>query len=112
MSGPFKPNFPVFSGLLWKIPWRLSKTRKLRQRRRLRKVDSVLRTLHESLSKAGLTCHALERQMREIRSEAEMPPKDKYTVFDKKSKKYRKSIHLVPKFTRITVMNRMFPPYY
>ncbi|KTW25929.1 hypothetical protein T552_04202 [Pneumocystis carinii B80] len=112
MFGAFKPSLPVFSGLLWKIPWRLSKTRKLRHRRRLRRVDLVLSTLHTSLSKAGLTCHALERQVREITPESKMLPKDKYTVFDKKSKKYRKSIHFVPKFTRVTIMNRMFPPGY
>ncbi|KAG4302722.1 hypothetical protein PCANB_001066 [Pneumocystis canis] len=110
MFGPFKGNMPIFSGLLWKIPWRLSKTRKLRQRRRLRKVDLVISTVHNSLTKAGMTCHALERQIREITPEVKMHPKDKYTVFDKKAKKYRKSIHFVPKFTRVTVMNRMFPP--
>ncbi|QSL65809.1 hypothetical protein MERGE_000087 [Pneumocystis wakefieldiae] len=112
MFGVFKPSLIAFSGLLWKIPWRLSKTRKLRHRRRLRKVDMVLSTLHTSLSKRGLSCHALERQIREITPESKMLPKDKYTVFDKKSKKFRKSIHFVPKFTRVTVMNRMFPPGY
>lgn len=112
MFGAFRSNLPIFSGLLWKIPWRLSKTRKLRHRRRLRKVDSVLLTLHNSLTKAGLKCHALERQIREITPEAKMSAKDKYTVFDKKCKKYRKSIHFVPKFTRVTVMNRRFPPGY
>ncbi|KAG4304957.1 hypothetical protein PORY_001632 [Pneumocystis oryctolagi] len=80
-----------------KMPWRLSRTRKLRQRRRLRKVDLVISTLHNSLSKAGLTCHALERHVREITPEAKMLPKDKYTVFSKKEKKYRKGIHFVKK---------------
>ncbi|KTW28294.1 mitochondrial 54S ribosomal protein YmL31 [Pneumocystis jirovecii RU7] len=110
MFGPFKTNMPIFSGLLWKMPWRLSKTRKLRQRRRLRKVDLVISTLQNSLAKKGLTCHALERHIREIIPEAKMLPKDKYTVFDKKKKEFRKGIHFVPKFTKVTIMNRMFPP--
>lgn len=94
VSPTFKSLYIIFAR---KIPWRLSKTRKLRHRRRLRKVDMVLSTLHTSLSKRGLSCHALERQIREITPESKMLPKDKYTVFDKKSKKFRKSIHFVPK---------------
>ncbi|KAG5517950.1 hypothetical protein PMAC_000405 [Pneumocystis sp. 'macacae'] len=88
-----------------KMPWRLSRTRKLRQRRRLRKVDLVISTLQDSLSKNGLTCRALERHIREITPEAKMRPKDKYTVFDKKKKEYRKGIHFVPKLSLVYKSN-------
>jgi hypothetical protein len=33
--------------------------------------------------------------------EHEMDPRDKYTVFSRSSKGYRKGIHKVPKFTRV-----------
>jgi hypothetical protein len=76
-----------------KIPWRLSKFQKARQRRRLRAVDSVVATLHSALSKKGQTLESLERWKAEMPTEQEMLPKDKYTIFDRKEKRYRKGIH-------------------
>lgn len=76
-----------------KIPWRLSKFQKARQRKRLRAVDSVVATLHSALSKQGQTLEALERWKTEMPTEQEMLPKDKYTIFDRKEKRYRKAIH-------------------
>jgi hypothetical protein len=35
----------------------------------------------------------LERWKEEMPTEQEMLPKDKYTIFDRKEKKYRKGIH-------------------
>ncbi|KAL8865113.1 MAG: hypothetical protein Q9174_007063, partial [Haloplaca sp. 1 TL-2023] len=35
----------------------------------------------------------LERWQREMPTEAEMRPKDKYTMFDRKEKRYRKGVH-------------------
>lgn len=35
----------------------------------------------------------LERWKEEMPTEAEMRPKDKYTMFDRKEKRYRKGIH-------------------
>jgi len=76
-----------------KIPWRLSRFQKLRQRRRLRAVDDVVATVDAALAKKGETLKALERWKEEMPTEAEMLPKDKYTLFDRKAKKYRKGIH-------------------
>lgn len=76
-----------------KIPWRLSKTQKARQRFRLRAVDNVVATLDNALRKQGRTLKELERWKTEMPTEAEMRPKDKYTVFDRKERKYRKGIH-------------------
>jgi hypothetical protein len=36
---------------------------------------------------------AIERWKAEMPTEAEMLPRDKYTIFDRHAKKYRKSIH-------------------
>lgn len=93
MFGPFRVTNPLSGGLLWKIPWRLSRFQKRRHRLRLRAVDSVVATLDSALAKKGQTLEALERWKAEMPTEAEMLPKDKYTMFDRKVKRYRKGIH-------------------
>lgn len=93
MFGPFRITNPLSGGLLWKIPWRLSKFQKRRHRLRLRAVDNVVATLDAALAKKGQTLEALERWKAEMPTEPEMLPKDKYTMFDRKVKKYRKGIH-------------------
>lgn len=76
-----------------KIPWRLSPTQKFRHRKRLRAVDDVVATVANALAKKGETLKSLERWQAEMPTEAEMLPKDKYTMFDRKAKRYRKGIH-------------------
>lgn len=71
----------------------MSPTQKLRQRKRLRAVDSVVETLTNALAKKGETLKSLERWKDEMPTEAQMMPRDKYTMFDRKAKKYRKGIH-------------------
>jgi Mitochondrial ribosomal protein L31 len=111
MSLPFafRPSTPLFGGKLWysnppqsadqanchdrKISWRISANRKFRHRSRLRNVDSVVDTVSGALAKLGLRTRAVERWKREMPSEAEMRPKDKYTMFSRYSPKYRKGIH-------------------
>ena len=39
----------------------------------------------------------------ELPKENEMPPRDKYTVFSRHAKGYRKGIHKVPKWTRVRI---------
>lgn len=48
--------------------------------------------VEQALAKQGLTTKTLERWKDEMPKEEEMLPKDKYTIFDRKEKKYRKSI--------------------
>ncbi|PQE34122.1 ribosomal subunit l31 protein [Rutstroemia sp. NJR-2017a WRK4] len=110
MFGAFRPTNVLSGGLLWKIPWRLSKFQKARQRKRLRAVDSVVATLDKALAKIGTTTKNLERWKEEMPTEQEMLPKDKYTIFDRKEKKYRKGIHKLPKWTRLS--QRLNPPGY
>lgn len=76
-----------------KIPWRLSKFQKARQRKRLRAVDTLVSIVDKALLKQGVTTKAVERWKAEMPIEQEMVPKDKYTMFDRKEKKYRKGIH-------------------
>lgn len=127
MFGPFRITNPLSSGLLWKIPWRLSKFQKRRHRLRMRAVDDVVATVDSALGKQGETLAALERWKAEMPTEAEMLPKDKYTMFDRKAKRYRKGIHSMfalvfgtgtgiltwiglPKWTRVS--QRINPPGY
>ncbi|KAI1450751.1 mitochondrial 54S ribosomal protein YmL31 [Annulohypoxylon stygium] len=110
MFGAFRPTNSLLSGLLWKIPWRLSKFQKARQRHRLRGVDEVIATLDKALAKKGETLKALEVWKETMPTEAEMLPKDKYTMFDRKVKRYRKGIHKLPKWTRVS--QRLNPPGY
>ncbi|KZF21621.1 mitochondrial 54S ribosomal protein YmL31 [Xylona heveae TC161] len=108
MFGPFRATNPLSGGLLWKVPWRLSRMQKLRQRERLRAVDNVVATIDRALAKQGETAKAIERWKNEMPAEPEMLPKDKYTIFDRKEKKYRKGIHKLPKWTRLS--QRLNPP--
>ena len=68
---------------------------------RLRAVDQVVATLDAALAKKGVTLEALERWKAEMPTEPEMMPRDKYTMFDRKVKGYRKGIHseFVPGFS-------------
>ncbi|KAF9050688.1 mitochondrial ribosomal protein L31 [Hymenopellis radicata] len=102
MFGAFRPTSVNLGGLLWKIPWRLSATRKANARSRLKKVDAVI----EAIRTSGVQCHALDEALA-LPKEHEMHPRDKYTVFTPHARGYRKGIHKVPKWTRTT--NRTNP---
>lgn len=94
----------------------MSPTRKARQRLRLKAVDDVIATVRASgvqtLSlvrptstsclASSLTSCARQTRCLELPTEQEMPARDKYTVFSRYGKNYRKGIHKVPHFTKIT----------
>lgn len=50
-------------------------------------------TLDSALAKKGETLKALETWKEVMPTEAEMLPKDKYTMFARNEKRYRKGIH-------------------
>lgn len=77
-----------------KIPWRMSPAQKRRQRKRLRLVDNVVDTVSSALQRNNVKpTKNLLRWQTEMPREEEMLPKDKYTMFDRKEKKYRKGVH-------------------
>lgn len=76
--------------LIRKVPWRLSGPRKQRVRERLRNVDDVIATIEKS----GVACKSLDRALA-LPKESEMPARDKYTVFNRNSRGFRKGIHKV-----------------
>ncbi|KAI0166051.1 mitochondrial 54S ribosomal protein YmL31 [Xylariaceae sp. FL1272] len=110
MFGAFRATSSLSSGLLWKTPWRLSKFQKARHRHRLRAVDSVVATVQQALAKQGQTMKSLDAWSETMPTEVEMLPRDKYTMFDRKEKRYRKGIHKLPKWTRVS--QRINPPGY
>lgn len=104
-----RASTPLMGGLLWKTPWRLSSPQKARQRKRLRLVDKLIDTVSAALQRNGLVnAKAIDRWYSEMPREEEMLPKDKYTIYDRKEKKYRKGIHKLPKWTRVS--QRVNPP--
>ncbi|KAJ1892310.1 hypothetical protein LPJ66_006410 [Kickxella alabastrina] len=93
--GAFQPTLAAFGGKAWRIPWRLSKTRKANVRKRLREVDNVIDTLVAS----GIECKQLDL-VKVLPKEQEMLPRDKYTTFSRTAKYHRKGVHKVPHFTK------------
>jgi hypothetical protein len=61
-----------------------------------------------AVSRALGTTKLIERWKIEMPTEAEMLARDKYTLFDKKAKGYRKGVHKLPKWTRVS--QRLNPP--
>jgi hypothetical protein len=54
----------------------------------------VVSTLDNALARRGYKpTNNLVRWKQEMPTEEEMLPKDKYTIFDRKEKRYRKGIH-------------------
>src|ERR1700759_3386571 len=87
------PQSPQLTNLPRKIPWRISRHQKARQRARLRHVDKVVSIVDQALSKKGLSTTATVRWKTEMPTELEMRRKDKYTMFARYAKSYRKGIH-------------------
>lgn len=85
----------------------MSKFQKSRLRVRMRTVDAVLENLQKGLQAVNQTCATVQTMIARTPRESEMTPRDKYWVFNKKSKGYRKSVHRQLKWTRIT--NRVPP---
>lgn len=73
----------------------MSSHQKRRQRKRLRIVDGVVATVTRALARQGegTTTRSIERWHAEMPREEEMVPRDKYTMFARYEKKYRKGLH-------------------
>ncbi|KAI9670033.1 MAG: hypothetical protein M1817_004513 [Caeruleum heppii] len=74
-------------------------------------VDAVVATLDSALTRHGLgSTKSLARWKAEMPTESEMLARDKYTIFDRKARGYRKGVHKLPKWTRVS--QRINPPGY
>lgn len=56
-------------------------------------VDNVVSVIDNALARQGTSAKAVELWKQEMPREEEMVPRDKYTMFDRKEKKYRKGVH-------------------
>ena len=97
--------------IIRKSPFRLSPTRKANLRKRLRRVDDVIAAVAES----GVETRSLSRAVAlpkehemEARGELSEPRRqsladktDKYTTFSPHGRGFRKSVHKVPKWTKV-----------
>lgn len=112
MFGAFKSSLIVQGGYLWKVAPRMSPPQKLRLRRRMKMVDNNIEILFNSLkTEDGQTGYnKIDYLKFQLPKEHEMTPRNKYTTFDKKEKDYRKSVHRVPKWTKLSF--RENPKYY
>lgn len=95
-------------GYLWKIPYKMSRLQKARQRKRLKAVDSTIAAVASGLRQQGLTINKLNLLDKSFPKEHEMPSRDKYWIFARYARNYRKGAHRQPKFTKIS--NRTNPP--
>lgn len=66
-----------------------------------------VRTTSQAAREEG-TIKLLERWKADMPTEAEMVSRDKYTMFDRKERGYRKGVHKFPKWTRVS--QRLNPP--
>lgn len=105
MLGAFRSTFVTMSGLLWKKPWRLSPPQKRRQRSRMQMVDSNIEALYQGLVGNNMKSKKVFDLMENFPKEKDMLPKDKYTVFNKHARGYRKGVHFVPKWTKLSMRN-------
>ncbi|CCH40514.1 hypothetical protein BN7_47 [Wickerhamomyces ciferrii] len=110
MFGAFRQTTVAFGGLLWKTPYKMSQTQKFRHRKRLQAVDKVIETVFNGLKAIGESNPKVNNFYYNFPKESEMTPRDKYTVFSKKSKGYRKPVHKVPKWTKLSM--RENPKYF
>ncbi|SCU77867.1 LAFA_0A03752g1_1 [Lachancea sp. 'fantastica'] len=123
MFGPFKSSNTLLGGLLWKIPSTMSRPQKQRQRHRLQDVDNVLQNLklglhavrsmakgasYETAVSSSKLLKPRVKQLRVLNKNSLFPPekqmsyRDKYTYFNKQAKQYRKGMHMLPKWTKVS----------
>ena len=62
----------------------------------------------QQIPRTSDTIKLIERWKAEMPTEAEMLPRDKYSMFDRKARGYRKGVHKLPKWTRVS--QRLNPP--
>merc|ERR1711890_10564 len=113
MFGAFRPSATLSGGYLWKVAPRMSAPQKNRLRRRMKLVDQNIEVLYQSLKlpdQETTGFDKIDHLKFNFPKEHEMLPRDKYTTFDKKAKDYRKSVHRVPKWTKLSF--RENPKYF
>lgn len=104
-------------GYLWKFNSRISTSQKAKLRSRMKQVDENIKQIYEGILKIQNKSNGEFTGIKKIDDlnfkfpkEFEMKPNDKYTTFNKNWKNYRKPVHRVPKWTKISF--RENPKYF
>ncbi|CAX43440.1 large subunit ribosomal protein, mitochondrial precursor, putative [Candida dubliniensis CD36] len=105
-------------GYIWKFTSRLTSTQKYKLRNRMKQVDENINNIYQGLIKiqenksiGDLTnFKKIDYLKFQFPKENEMTTRDKYTTFNRHSKNYRKPIHRVPKWTKLSF--RENPKYF
>lgn len=117
MFGAFKASLTRQGGYLWKKAPRLSRDQKDGLRVRMKQVDSNIEAIYQGLihtsgkaegNKVGIKL--IDYLKFEMPKENEMSARDKYTTFSKKEKGYRRKLHFIPKWTKLSF--RENPKYF
>lgn len=66
-------------------------------------VDANIEALYEGLTSNNMTAKKIVDLKENFPKENEMAAKDKYTVFNKHARGYRKGVHFVPKWTKLSL---------
>lgn len=86
----------------------MARPQKARHRKRLKTVDETIATVAQGLQMEGSsTINKLNFLDKRFPKESEMPARDKYWVFSRYARGYRKGANRQPKFTKIS--NRTNP---
>ena len=113
MFGAFRTSPIISGGYVWKVAPRMSGPQKYRLRNRMKRVDENIEVLYQSLKlkdQESTGYRKIDYLKHNFPKEHELSSRDKYTTFDKKAKDYRKSLHRVPKWTKLSF--RENPKYY
>lgn len=104
-------------GYVWKFTSRLTTTQKYKLRSRMKQVDENIKNIYQGLiameNKSMVEPTGLKKidyLQFEFPKENEMTTRDKYTTFNRHSKNYRKPVHRVPKWTKLSF--RENPKYF
>ncbi|KAL6452510.1 MRPL31 54S ribosomal protein L31 [Candida maltosa Xu316] len=111
------PSSVRSGGYLWKFRPVISTSQKASLKSRMRQVDDNIKTIYEGLiqvqgkNKGESTGYKkIDYLQFEFPKEHQMSSRDKFTTFNKNWKGYRKPIHRVPKWTKISF--RENPKYF
>jgi hypothetical protein len=94
-----------YGGLVWKMPYKLSETRKANVRKRL----SMVETNINELKKSGIYVKVLDRLLLEPRYSM-LKPRDRYTYWAKNIQG-RKPVQFHSKYTKVDLPTRVHPGY-
>ncbi|CAI5756700.1 unnamed protein product [Candida verbasci] len=94
------PSLRSLGGYVWKFNPRITETQKQSMRKRMKTIDSNIENITMALSNSNHS--KIQFWKNEYPKSSEMDSRDKYTTFNPHYKDYRKPVHRVPKWTKLS----------